>query len=315
LGMGFFFMLSLPFALALLLGLAIERFNEQERRAREISFTAVGPLTLRLQLEPGVLLPSPMELYSPQATLPRRLSIGLAMVLLGIAGLVCVAYSAHPDRWYSRNEALIFALATLSSLFFLWGGIGLLAVSAAQGIREALARRSKFKLCERAGYYYFPKVRRVLRPKFSTLPSFGLIAAITVGFVNILYLALPSWRDPRMGINVFLFSERILLHSALRTEPPLVRVIPGPDWQPRYYLNSKRIAPEQLSTALKAELKLRAEWVVYVDADRDLPYQTAVDVMDVIQGVQGKVVLLTPKTKGDAPQRTRARRGRRVAQN
>ena len=298
-----------PVALALLLGLAVGKSHGKAYwPGNRISLTGVGPRTINLQFEAVTVVSTTIESYSPQPTLPRRLSIGLGMVLLGsagIAGLVCVALWAGPWARNCCDEILV--MVTLASLLILWSGIGLLAFWTTQEITQALARRSELKLFQHARYHFLPKVHKPLRAKFSTLPSFGLVAALITAFI--LFALASLSRDWSKGIKVLLLPQRPLSTRTSGFDQALiVRVIRGSASRPGYYLNSRPVSLEQLSTALRAQLKLRPDRVVYIDVERELSFQAAIDVMDEAQGVEARIVLLKTQTKSASAQRSVVRK-------
>jgi hypothetical protein len=65
----------------------------------------------------------------------------------------------------------------------------------------------------------------------------------------------------------------------------------------RWYLNSQRIEPDDLTETLRAQIGGRTSRIVFFDANSDVPYGEAIHAMDLIEQSSGEVVLLTPKTK------------------
>jgi hypothetical protein len=63
-------------------------------------------------------------------------------------------------------------------------------------------------------------------------------------------------------------------------------------------LNSKRIEPDRLPEALRAQFGARTSCIVFFDAKSDVPYAQAIHAIDLIEQSAGRVVLLTPGTKG-----------------
>ena len=58
-------------------------------------------------------------------------------------------------------------------------------------------------------------------------------------------------------------------------------------------MNSKATSWNNLAGELKDQLKLRPDWVVYVQGDPNVAWANVVNVMDVAKGLHAKVVLLT----------------------
>jgi len=134
-----------------------------------------------------------------------------------------------------------------------------------------------------------------LKPRFSSLPSFGLLCSSTAVFSAfsiglILLLQFPSSR----GIEVHLART---LPSLPLAEPLVVRIgFPGRGLQPNLHLNSQRVTWERSGSALQESLKLRRDWVVYVEADPDVDWQHVADVTDIIRDAHATVVLTTPSS-------------------
>jgi biopolymer transport protein ExbD len=88
----------------------------------------------------------------------------------------------------------------------------------------------------------------------------------------------------RLGSNVD--------HSTM----PMLVQIDGDSLPTRLYLNSTRVAWGQLASALRDQLKLRPERVVYVEADEHISWADVMNAMDIVWGTHANVVLLTTKT-------------------
>ena len=78
------------------------------------------------------------------------------------------------------------------------------------------------------------------------------------------------------------------------SDPVVVQILDaGLGVTPELYVNSKPTSWNRLALDLKNELKLRPNWVVYVQADPVLPWADIVNAMDVAKGLHANVVLLT----------------------
>jgi biopolymer transport protein ExbD len=64
-----------------------------------------------------------------------------------------------------------------------------------------------------------------------------------------------------------------------------------------WYLNSKRIEPDDFAEALRAQMGASRNCIVFFDAEPDVDYAVAIHAIDLIEQSQGTVVLLTPETK------------------
>ena len=63
------------------------------------------------------------------------------------------------------------------------------------------------------------------------------------------------------------------------------------------YLNGEPLTWDEFEARLREELSHRAEWTVYVEADADTAFMDTVHVIDMIQGLGGKVALITPNVR------------------
>lgn len=77
------------------------------------------------------------------------------------------------------------------------------------------------------------------------------------------------------------------------TQAWVVRVESSDKW----YLNSARIAPDDLPDTLRAQIGTRTSCIVFFDAEPDVPYANAIRAIDLIELSPRRVVLLTPQTK------------------
>jgi len=142
-----------------------------------------------------------------------------------------------------------------------------------------------------------------LKKTFSGLPSFGLVAALTclVALVPIWVVQIVQFRRrPSIGLLVRVLKPAVLLAKVKPlTEPVVIQLRFG---VPRkLYLNSRLVSLSGLDAELKNELKLRPNWVVYFDADPDLSWGDAAEVIDIIRGAGAEVVLLKPGPRETPP--------------
>jgi biopolymer transport protein ExbD len=133
---------------------------------------------------------------------------------------------------------------------------------------------------------------RSFKTRFSSLPSFGLFCSLTLVFgVFFIGLILTLQFAPSRGIRVHLARSAPRL---LFVEPLIVRMNSvGPGLPPKLYLNSQSVLWEMLVSSLQESLKLRPDWVVYVEADPEVDWQHIADVIDAGRNIHARVVLLT----------------------
>lgn len=129
----------------------------------------------------------------------------------------------------------------------------------------------------------------------SALPQFGLYCGIVLMFVVFAMMITTVPMVPK-GISVSLINPALRLTSA--STAVVVRVTDLGPWTPAgVSINGKKVAWDRLSGELKDELKTRPNWFVYVEADDNVPWQSAANAIDVAKGLQARVILLTPGTR------------------
>jgi biopolymer transport protein ExbD len=144
---------------------------------------------------------------------------------------------------------------------------------------------------------YQPRVRRALQQKFGGMPAFGTVAALTMFVILVPVWISNSWRLPTHGLFVEVSAKEYLRATANRSVGPLIVSIEIRKHEVAYRLNGKAVPFVDLNSALKQELSRRADWVVFVEGDDNLPYQDVAQVIDMAHGLQARSVLLTPQMK------------------
>lgn len=140
---------------------------------------------------------------------------------------------------------------------------------------------------------YYPSIPRPLPRIFSGLPSFGLVCSLFLSWLVIIHMVYNLHPISR-GLEVHLLRQAPLPQSRDYTVPLVLRVQDaGPGLRPKLYLNSKLLSWEELNGALKAELSWRRDWVFCVEADSAVPWQAALQAVDIARGLNARVVLLT----------------------
>jgi biopolymer transport protein ExbD len=107
------------------------------------------------------------------------------------------------------------------------------------------------------------------------LPSFGFFCATVVSLVVIAFVIDYANRPFSKGIRVAIRSP----YQGPSLKPIVVRIEDlGPNFPHRLHVSSKLVSRDEFENALKDELKRRPDWVVYVEADPNLPWMAVVDV-------------------------------------
>lgn len=148
------------------------------------------------------------------------------------------------------------------------------------------------------------------------------IAKSTAPVIAAVWLKLHALVDQRYRANVSRFPLRVGMGTAFDGDPNvygrdasliracLFRVLPiatseiqGKAGPPMLYLNSKPIRREEVGDALTNELKLRPDWVVYVEADEQVSWSDVIGAMDIIRSRQARIVLLIRRREEKRPSR------------
>ena len=177
--------------------------------------------------------------------------------------------------------------AALGAIFLV---LGCIALSEVHRLRTLHLTDS-----ETVGQHFQWAQKLPLRKQFSAPPAFALIAGTSL-FVLIVVFMTISPLTPR-GLYVYLLKPGPLVaKNDVSVEPIVVQVVDaGRGVAPNLYVNSKPTSWGDLGNALKNELKIRSEWVVYVESDDNIPWADAVTVVDIAKGLHAKVVLMTSK--------------------
>lgn len=142
-----------------------------------------------------------------------------------------------------------------------------------------------------------------LQKRLAVLPSFGLAASLIVALGVVGFRLVEASREtiPATGIYVRLsvrdYNEA---KKNIAVSPLVVSVVRTKNDSPQFLLNGNEIKFGNLHDALKKELSRRADWVVFVDGDNDLPFQDVVAVVDAANSLQAKCVILTPHLRQEA---------------
>jgi hypothetical protein len=210
--------------------------------------------------------------------------------------LYVVASNVDFNRWIEHCDRAFWISLVVGSL-----GLGILIVGVREALRRPLAADSDLILCEQETTRTTQRYSR--RERVKAAPWIPFFSQIGLLYSQILFLvclcAIPifhyAWGG---GMSYGFFVLTPFPESSLFRHPPcaqawVVRVESNGGW----YLNAKRIRPDQLSTTLGTEIGARTSCVVSFDADPEVPFSVAIHVIELIEQSSGRVVLLTPQTK------------------
>ena len=268
-----------------------------QRRARERLLAMANSLT-----QPGPHIRDlPQGASSVLSLVPEELAPppdGMAGLILLAATIAVFAYvhlgtrDATPD-WeapISVTAALCWLgvsavgagifLLTKGSARRLWPAPAVVVPGAAPAPRHAHLpwKRKPAKGRLIAGLTPYPLVMQI----FLTVPLFALM------------LDHADKRAP-IGLTVQLLRPGLAAAISPGIQPLLIQVAAGPQWH-GVRVGSQLVAWDDLPALLRTEVMRRPpEWPVYVEGDPAMDWQYVVQVIDVIEGVGGRVVLLTTR--------------------
>jgi biopolymer transport protein ExbD len=131
-----------------------------------------------------------------------------------------------------------------------------------------------------------------LKKRFSSPPPFALIAAPALASVVAVFMAFEPYETPT-GLDVRLLPIGSLDGDRVSPKPVVISIVAGANGSPVIRVNSREIPPNNLEEATRRELKLLAEPRVYVEAESTVAWADVTNVIDMMEGLNAEVVLLT----------------------
>jgi len=232
--------------------------------------------------------------------MPLHRAVGYAGVVAGLllvfdtATFLGTQWSPLHVPMYADNElSLAYWLLAIGAAFLFWPVFwrmirGLFA-SYAPGLDARVGDGFEHNSIE------LRRKKRLGLGRPAGLPDRGVLLGMPVMILLVLIVIwdLPL---PSRGIHVSI-SRRDFERATVdwRQAALIVRVEGSdPTKPPVFKVQGKEVAPANLREALKRELSPRAEWIVFVEGDPKLSYESVVQVVDVVNGLHAKPVLLTP---------------------
>jgi len=139
-------------------------------------------------------------------------------------------------------------------------------------------------------------LRRLPRNELvSGLPSFALLASVVLLLVLIPFWLLVFWKAPAQGLWIFIDKISVSKPVGVAAKPIIIRI----DKEGLVFVDGRSVSNEGFSLALKQALGRRPDWVVYLDADPDLSFQVPAAVLNTINELGARAILVTPVTRRD----------------
>jgi len=200
------------------------------------------------------------------------------------------------------NIGILIAIICVGLLVFSFSSTGrVVALFAEAPVRMLPPFASEASLKMEEGTHESVEVRRQrrlpLRRKFTVLPNRGLVGGMMVLILLIPVSILVNQHDLAMGIYVRLVPRHHSGPDENCLEGPIIVTVKRYGGVIQLFLNGTKVGREQLAPALASKLAWRANWEVFVEGDDSAPYLEPMFVIDVINSIHAKAVILTPKLK------------------
>jgi hypothetical protein len=135
------------------------------------------------------------------------------------------------------------------------------------------------------------------------VPAFALIGApvlaTLVPFFTFFQRQIPK------GLPVHVLKMGVSEHSSGSIVISVIGT--GPGGLPSVYVNSKETPWNELDDAIRSQLQVRADWIVYVEGGNEVPWHFVAYPIDVARGLHAEVVLLTEPPKIDSSHSPKAK--------
>jgi len=155
------------------------------------------------------------------------------------------------------------------------------------------------------------KPKQVAARSFSVAGRFNLnrVMLVVVQLLMLLWVVLAvltarPWAAPH-GLPIRTVRPGVKLLPAAGIMPLRIRVLGGSESNYRVPMRGLQIGSQiidrtHFSEFLRREIPKRpSDWPVYIEADRDLEYESVAWTIDAVSAFRAKVILLTPGLKAD----------------
>lgn len=309
---GFFVALALMLAH---IGFVLIRFSRRYYLARRESRAFVGESWCAVQRSQRAFVADLSRgLRTLKAIASAAPFLGLAGTSYWILGGLSFGYSGSRTRFIELIEArtasslltaataILVAILAILVLNFLricidhyqreFSG----AVYAGMAPHEGTASPQQFRLAQTLP----------LQKPFSRLPPFALIAAPALASIVTMFMALEPYETPT-GLGVRLLPIGALDGDHLLPKPDVIAIVAGANGSPIIRVNSRETQANNLEEVTRRHLKLLAKRRVYVEAESTVAWADVTNVIDVMEGTNAEVVLLTATPDSSSGYSQRAR--------
>jgi hypothetical protein len=139
-----------------------------------------------------------------------------------------------------------------------------------------------------------------LTKQFSGLPSSAVTVAPCLALVIAGFITFSSF-DISRGLPVGLLEpgHQMARGEYFAVDPIVVVVVADRNGSAGLYVNSKKTRLDEFGIAVRGELKRRPRRVAYVEAESNVLWKDLVNVIDIVEGLDARIVLstITPAMK------------------
>jgi biopolymer transport protein ExbD len=148
---------------------------------------------------------------------------------------------------------------------------------------------------QRSGRCFQFAQRLPLARRFSEMPAFALMAAPWLAVVVAVFIMISSSSYTPTGLEVSLLKPGGReTRDHFSVEPIVIGVVnTSTNGSPAIYVNSKKTPWDELGNTVRRKLKVRPQWIAYIEAENNVPWADVANVIDVVAGLHADVVLLT----------------------
>lgn len=198
------------------------------------------------------------------------------------------------DNGYAgvRADELRFR-AFLLFLFSIAAGLFTLVRWALHGRLDKHAALDRaYPLTERGPMAPLNRKKPSLAAKSPRLSFFSLILTITLALMCLVFLLLHALDEVPRGLPIRLLRPGVTTVRATGIQPLRIQIKSVP------YMDSRFIPWKEFRSVLEKEISRRPpDWPVYLEADRNIEWESVAKAIDIIRGLHTEVVLLTSGTK------------------
>lgn len=231
--------------------------------------------------------------------IPPRRWVGYALLILGLS-LLFDTYTFLRTDWSPLHIPM--SVPNELALGYSMGAVGIVVLIAPALLRAVDPFQPDASMKMGAGLASDSvEVRRrrrlPLKPKFTFLPNRGLIGGAMVLLLLLPVFFMVTQHDPAKGIYVRVVPRHQPGPDEICLLGPIVVTVRQQGSLAKLLIGGTEVSSERFAEALKAELARRANWEVFVESDDSVMFAYTMNVVDAINTLHAKAVIVTPRLK------------------